>query len=122
MNILKTSLVCILFASVMNIGYAKDLTQSDLNQASAQHYSTVDFMLNKAYEQLTGSLETKASKEALIKAQKAWITFRDLNAIAVASNYEGGSIAPLIKNQALIEMTQNRTEALTTMYLNVITP
>ena len=118
MQKLKMVIFCILVASTVQ---AKDLTQADLNQASAQHYSASDFMLNKAYSQLMGVLE-KDRKEELKKAQKAWLKFRDLNAKFITAGYKGGSIATLINNQALIEMTQNRTAQLTKMHLVVITP
>jgi uncharacterized protein YecT (DUF1311 family) len=109
---------CILIA---NIAQAKDLTQADLNQAASQHYSSSDFMLNKAYKQLMGVLE-KDRKEELKKAQEAWLKFRDLNSNFISDGYKGGSIAPLIHSQALIEITQNRTAELTRMHLEAITP
>lgn len=120
-NKLKIFLFGILLTGFMSVSHAKDLTQTDLNQASAQHYSSADFMLNKAYDQLMSALD-KNGKEALKKAQKVWIKFRDLEASFAASQYEGGSIASLIKNQALTEITQNRTAALTKRHLVVITP
>jgi uncharacterized protein YecT (DUF1311 family) len=114
----KIVIFCIL---MLNIAQAKDLTQADLNQAASQHYSSSDFMLNKAYKQLMGVLE-KDRKGELKKAQEAWLKFRDLNAKFIANGYKGGSIAPLIQYQALIELTQNRTAELTKMHLEAITP
>jgi uncharacterized protein YecT (DUF1311 family) len=100
---------------------AKDLTQFDLNQASKQHYEASDFMLNKAYKKLMGALE-KNRKAKLKSAQEAWLKFRDTNSEFVSSAYEGGSMAPLIHSQALINITENRTAQLMKMYLNATTP
>mgnify|MGYP005988921523 CR=1 FL=1 len=100
---------------------SEDLNQLQLNQAAVQHYSASDFMLNKAYSQLMLVLEGKR-KDQLKLAQRAWIKFRDLNAKLVSSSYAGGSIEPLIYTQALINLTVKRTEELTRIYLNEITP
>lgn len=117
-NIIFTSLLVLLF---LNMSFAKDLTQTDLNLAAKQHYEATDFMLNKAYQQLLSTLSTDRRK-MLIKSQRAWLKYRDLNSDFISSVYEGGSMQPLIYTQALIEITNNRTAELTKMYLYEITP
>lgn len=117
----KALIVFISLLSFYNVSHADGLSQSDLNQASSQAYSSADFMLNKAYQQLMGALEGK-EKDSLKSAQKAWLTFRDLNTKFIADQYAGGSIAPMMKNQALTEMTNYRIAILTKMHLDVITP
>lgn len=117
MNKLKVIIFCILVAGTAQ---AKDLTQLDLNQAAQQHFESVDFMLNKAYEKLMGVLE-KDMKTELKEAQKAWLKFRDLNSKFCSDQYKGGSISGLIYVQARIEMSQNRTAELTKMHLDFTT-
>jgi uncharacterized protein YecT (DUF1311 family) len=119
MKFLKIFTICIALLSFSSISNAGDLSQTDLNQASSQEYSSADFMLNKAYQQLMGVLET-GEKDSLKSVQKAWIKFRDANAKFVTRS--GGSIAPLLQNQALTEMTNHRTATLTSMHLTAITP
>lgn len=97
------------------------LTQAELNEAAGQHYAAADFMLNQAYSQLMAALNSER-KGRLKKAQRAWITFRDAHADLVASAYSGGSIQPLIRTQALIELTEHRTAELTKMHLAATTP
>ncbi len=104
-----------------NILFSQELTQTDLNIASKQHLDSADFMLNRAYKQLLNTL-SKDRQQKLIKAQRAWIKFRDLNSAVISSVYEGGSIQPLIHAQAQIELTNNRTAELTKMYLEETTP
>ena len=114
-------MIFLLLLALSSISYAKELTQIDLNIAAKQHFDSVDFMLNKAYQQLLGSLE-KDRQQQLVKTQRAWLKFRDLNAGLISSMYEGGSIRPLIHSQALIEITNQRISDLTKMHLYEITP
>jgi uncharacterized protein YecT (DUF1311 family) len=118
MNKLKLVILCILVAGVAE---AKDTTQADLNVNANQTFKSADFMLNKAYNQLMNILDSKEMKNELKEAQKAWLEFRDLNAKFRSDEYKGGSISPMIYSQALTEMTRNRTEALTMMYLDFTT-
>ena len=116
----KIIISSLLIFTLSSISYAKELTQTDLNIAANQHFDVTDFMLNKAYQQLLGSLDNNR-KQQLIKAQRAWLKFRDLNANLISSRYEGGSIRPLIHSQTLIEITNNRIAELTKMHLDEIT-
>ena len=122
MKILRILIICTSLLGVHNISYAADLTQKDLNQAASQTYSTADFMLNKAYQQLMEVLNSEEEKNSLKAAQKAWLKFRDLNVKFIAARHKGGSISPLIQSQALTEMTNNRTAMLTKIHLEAITP
>ena len=117
MNKLKVIIVCMLLAGTAQ---AKDLTQSDLNQAASQQFDSADFMLNKAYQKLVAVLDKDMKKE-LKEAQKAWLKFRDLNSKFRSNQYKGGSLSGLIYIQARIEMTQNRTAELTKTLLTFTT-
>ncbi len=71
--------VCLLCLVSPSITHSQDLSQNELNAAASQHLASSDFMLNKAYEQLSGALDGDR-KELLEAAQQAWIEFHDLNA------------------------------------------
>ena len=73
-------------------------TQTQMNICAANDYAQTDKELNCAWRKLQKS-------EALIAAQRAWIAFR-------AAQFEGGSIAPLIRSTCLAELTQQRTKML----------
>lgn len=113
--------VCLLCLVSPSITHSQDLSQNELNAAASQHLASSDFMLNKAYEQLSGALDGDR-KELLEAAQQAWIEFHDLNAEVISTAYRGGSIRSLIHTQALIEITDNRAAELARMHLAEITP
>ncbi|GAA3539020.1 lysozyme inhibitor LprI family protein [Zobellella aerophila] len=116
------SLVTMIFISLSNPAFGQpELTQAELNQAADRHYASADLMLNKAYSQLMAELSNDR-QDKLKKAQRAWIAFRDAHAELVASAYTGGSLQPLIRTQALIELTEHRTAELTKMHLTETTP
>jgi uncharacterized protein YecT (DUF1311 family) len=48
----------------------------------------------------------------LLKAQRAWLAYRDAACEVQASPYEGGSIQPLIWFSCLSELTAERTRML----------
>ena len=53
---------------------------------------------------------TKNEKPLLIQAEKDWVKFRDSHCKFEASQYEGGSIQPLIYSICLEELTKKRIE------------
>ncbi|MNT18427.1 hypothetical protein D3C72_1536360 [compost metagenome] len=54
----------------------------------------------------------KNEKPLLIQAEKDWIKFRDSHCKFEASQYEGGSIKPLIYSTCLEELTRKRIAAI----------
>ena len=80
-------------------------TQTQMNICAANDYAQTDKELNSAWRKLQKS-------EALIAAQRAWIAFRDAECAFRAAQFEGGSIAPLIRSTCLAELTQQRTNML----------
>ena len=63
------------------------------------------------YSILFKSLD-KIEKQKLITTQKLWIKFRDSHCEFESSQYEGGSIKPLIYSTCLEELTKKRTAEL----------
>lgn len=88
-----------------NISFAQ--TQSEMNVAANAKYKKADAELNRVYKQLMAILD-KNEKLLLIQAEKDWIKYRDSHCKFDASQYEGGSIQPLIYSTCLEELTRKR--------------
>lgn len=82
-------------------------TQLEMNETAYANYKKADAQLNKVYKQLMTIL-TKKEKPLLIQAEKDWLKFRDSHCKFEASQYEGGSIKPLIYYNCLEETTKKR--------------
>ena len=100
---------------------SQDLNQVELNHAESIHLEGSEFMLRKAYEQLLSALSEERARLLKI-SQSKWLEYRDANLEVVYSGYAGGTIAPLIYAKRAIEMNENRTAELATMYLHEVTP
>ncbi|NMP17517.1 lysozyme inhibitor LprI family protein [Thalassotalea sp. Y01] len=120
MNRLFTAIV-LFIASTASVNADTNLSQLELNQASSQHLNSAQFMLRKAYEQLSNELDA-TRKQQLKESQELWEKYAKANAELVADAYKGGSIRNLIYAQSLIELTEQRTALLTKMHLKEITP
>jgi uncharacterized protein YecT (DUF1311 family) len=93
-------------------------TQGDMNQCAAQETKAADKELNSLYKQITARLKDNAeAKQLLVKAQRAWIDFRDAECSFSASGVKGGSVYPMIQNDCITALTKARVEAFKT-YLN----
>ncbi|MDO7900279.1 lysozyme inhibitor LprI family protein [Pseudomonas citrulli] len=91
------------------------MTQGEMNQCSAQESKAADKTLNDLYQQITARLKDNPdAKQRLVKAQRAWIAFRDAECDFSASGVEGGSVYPLIYNDCLTAQTKARVEAFKT--------
>lgn len=76
------------------------------------HFIAADLELNDTYQALLKRL-SKSSKDKLVKAQRAWVTFRDLNCEFDSSGWEGGSGQPIIFSSCRQTVTEARTKELT---------
>jgi uncharacterized protein YecT (DUF1311 family) len=74
-------------------------------------YEESEHRLNSEYGQLMKHLDP-FRQEKLRAAQRAWLAFRNANADFLASEAQGGSLAPLIKVTALADMTEARATEL----------
>ena len=90
-------------------------TQTGLNQGAQVSYQKADLALANAYQQLMNSLEADRHTQLEI-AQQAWLNFRDAEAEFRSAIFSGGSIQPLIYNQALTELTEQRIEQLEALF------
>ncbi|MNQ64874.1 hypothetical protein D3C85_793140 [compost metagenome] len=105
----KNYFIALLFIYFCNHSFAQ--TQLEMNETANSQYKKADAELNKVYKQLMNILD-KNEKPLLIQAEKDWIKFRDSHCKFEASQYEGGSIKPLIYSTCLEELTRKRIAAI----------
>lgn len=101
----KYYFITLLLLCFCNNSFAQ--TQMEINQTANTNYKKADAELNKVYKQLMLILD-KDEKPLLIQAEKDWVKFRDSHCKFEASQYEGGSIQPLIYSSCLEELTKKR--------------
>jgi uncharacterized protein YecT (DUF1311 family) len=108
-------------------------TQVESNECFAKLYEAVDAQLNVEYNKVVAAMkknlaqaqhdnaaaqithqETALTK--LLAAQRAWLTYRDVNCDSVKFQYEGGTIQPMIWSQCMADTSQQRITTLTTAY------
>ena len=92
----------------------KDYSTYGMNTASYKAAEAYDSLMNKYYKKLLGILQGD-DKKALIKAQKAWIAFRDgeneLVLILGKDEYAGGgTIQTTLAAAAYLEFVRKRTD------------
>ena len=96
-------------------------TQIEMNICSGMELEAADVELNaiwplarKTNDAFAEYLpeERKSDVKSLLKAQRAWIKFRDAHCASVALPNAGGTIYPLIYNSCRADVTRQRTEQL----------
>lgn len=93
-----------------------DPSQMGLDECAAVTYRKTDARLNAVYGQIVARLAGNADTKAkLVKAQKAWIGFRDAECAFRASGVEGGSIYPMTVALCLDAVTRTRVGELETL-------
>ena len=103
------AILAALLVSVASPAWAQ--SQLEMNMKAQASAKTADTKLNSTYKRLMVSLDQPA-QAALVRAELAWIAFRDAECALVASPYEGGSIQPLMYSTALERLTAARTAEL----------
>ena len=93
------------------------VTTLEMTECTADAYAEADRALNRTYQEAIQSVDG-ATASRLRRAQRAWIRYRDLEAEAARSAYEGGSMAPLVAMATLLRLTVERTGQLEDGYLN----
>lgn len=98
-------------------------TQSDMNICAAQDYEAADKVLNRQWlatkkaatawdDVVAGEGRARGAEERLLKAQRAWLAYRDSQCETLGFSFEGGSIQPLVVSNCLADLTRKRTEEL----------
>lgn len=99
------------------------MTQMDMNLCAARDYEEADEALNLQWKDTRAvmakwDMELKdvgtatGGEEALLKAQRAWIAYRDGHCEAEGFAARGGTLEPLLVSTCLADMTRRRTEEL----------
>ena len=103
---------------------ADDLPQQGMNMCAYEDWQRADRALNVAWKQVRAHMksvdettrefypEQAAAEDSLLKAQRAWIDYRDGHCETEGAQFTGGSIQPLIINSCMASMTRKRTEEL----------
>ena len=88
-------------------------TQADMTYCAGWQYKKNDAAMSDTYSRLrTYYAKIPAAKAGLLKAQRAWLAFRDAECGLEAAGEAGGTAQPMIYNQCLSGLTQLRTEQL----------
>ncbi|MEP1767819.1 MAG: lysozyme inhibitor LprI family protein [Sulfitobacter sp.] len=86
--------------------------QQLMNACAAREYKQADAALNAAWKPAKSFADQIGQGPSLLKAQRAWISYRDQACEAHSSPFEGGSLRSLIRSTCLSELTAERTRML----------
>jgi uncharacterized protein YecT (DUF1311 family) len=91
----------------------KRYSQFDLNVCSFRDYLHADIELNQTWDAATKRLAGQQKVfRTLLAGQRAWLTYRDKQCDVWAQWYEGGTVASLMINSCLTDITKFRTKEL----------
>ena len=82
-------------------------TQQDANNCYHAEFLKSDGRLNATYQNLLSKLSLR-DKNALGKAEEAWIAFRDADCDFAVLTYQGGTAEPMIRSICLKGLTDSR--------------
>ena len=93
---------------------ARQVTQMDMTQCAGLDYEKADKELNGVWKELTKPAADRDPEfsAAVLKAQRAWIAYRDSQCAVAGFEARGGSLEPMLVGLCLAEMTRARTKAL----------
>lgn len=104
-----------------NIDCSKAETQTDLNICAARDFDAADKALNAQYKKTRAAMvaidadlenDMKGAEKALLKAQRAWVDYRDGECEAQGFQARGGTMEPLLVSGCKADLTQKRTKEL----------
>ncbi|WP_064705992.1 lysozyme inhibitor LprI family protein [Rhizobium bangladeshense] len=108
-------------ASAEDIDCQNPKTQSDMTSCEAARHETADKALNEQYKKTRAAMiaidkdldgDMKGAEKALVKAQRAWIDYRDAQCDAFGFQARGGTMEPMLVAGCLAEETDKRTKEL----------
>ena len=101
-----------------------DGPQMQLNICSYQEFQRADAAMNVQWRTTTAVMRAQDRQidrrydrqpgyfDTLLAAQRAWITYRDQHCMSAGFEARGGSMAPLLVNTCMTELTNLRTQQL----------
>ena len=84
-----------------------------MNQQAAADFRAADVRLNRIYQKVLAASSDDEARTKLIKAQRAWIVYRDAQAEFEADEARGGSMEPMLRWGTMAALTRERIKALT---------
>ncbi|WP_404944582.1 lysozyme inhibitor LprI family protein [Rhizobium rhizogenes] len=103
------------------IDCSKAEAQTDLNICAARDFDAADKALNAQYKKTRAAMvaidadldnDMKGAEKALLKAQRAWVDYRDGECEAAGFQARGGSMEPMLVSGCKADLTQKRTKEL----------
>ena len=82
-------------------------TQMDMDFCAGRDFTAADAQLNALYKKLVALLDAH-ERVSLVKAQRAWLAWRDAECDYRTISSEGGSIRPMLIGECDTELTANR--------------
>jgi uncharacterized protein YecT (DUF1311 family) len=104
-------------------------TQADMTICAGLDLADADTALNAQYQVTRKTLkerdagvstELKGGEEALIKAQRAWLSYRDAQCASVGFQARGGSMEPMRVSSCEADLTRKRTAELKALVNNML--
>ncbi|AOF88262.1 lysozyme inhibitor LprI family protein [Sinorhizobium sp. RAC02] len=104
------------------------MAQIEMNICADRDYQTADTELNAVYKKAmaaAGEMDVQAKEmgehyvgavDALKRAQRAWIGYRDGQCELAGFEARGGSMEPMLVSGCLADLTRKRTAELKTVY------
>ncbi|MEI2300631.1 lysozyme inhibitor LprI family protein [Ensifer sp. MJa1] len=111
-------------AQAQDVDCQNAVTQMDMNICANKDYEAADAELNKVYKQALAATKAQdkelaqidanyvGAEDALKKAQRAWIGYRDGQCELSGFEARGGSMEPMLVSGCLTELTRSRTKEL----------
>ena len=122
LNILLIGAAMLLTAghvSAQDIDCQNPKTQSDMTSCEVARHDAADKALNEQYKKTRAAMvaidkdldgDMKGAEKALVKAQRAWIDYRDAQCDAFGFQARGGTMEPMLVAGCLAEETDQRAE------------
>lgn len=97
------------------------VTQTDMNICADRDFQAADKELNAVYKKARAAMAAsdaeldealKGAEKALLKAQRAWVDYRDGECEAEGFQARGGSMEPMLVSGCRATLTRQRTKEL----------
>jgi uncharacterized protein YecT (DUF1311 family) len=86
-------------------------SQAELTESEYARFERADAKLNKVYKKLLASADA-VRKEKLVKAQRAWLAYRDAEATLESDGFSGGTAERMTSASVMANLTEDRVKAL----------
>jgi uncharacterized protein YecT (DUF1311 family) len=100
----------------MTICAGQELTEAD-KALNAQYQATRKAL--KARDADASTADLKGGEDALVKAQRAWVGYRDAQCVSWGFQARGGSMEPMLISSCQADLTRKRTAELKELTENI---